>query len=460
MFTKAHAWLEDAFTSQQFTYKQLRSMFFTLVLDAFFIMFINMLSVSMVSSTGEAAMAAVNMVGSVNSLVSLIFSALATGGSIVIARAKGRGDESGIRTVIGETICLCGAVAIVFGGMLFALSEVLIGVLYPRAEPLLVDYSIRYMRLMCISFIPFSVFNVIFFAFRSTGDTRSSLFLTIFINTLHLLCSFLFINGMHLGVTGAGMSYIVARTAGMIVALVWLLKVHNEYHIHLRNLFHFSKDITAQIVQLGVPIAWESALFQGGMLLVQIYLAYLTTTDLAAHGVANSVFGLFLSIGNAMTSFATTVCGQCYGAGLYELTRRYCRKIVAAGRVVLLVVTVVFLTATPLLLKLYSPSETALPIIWTCLAIGCTGLPIIWCDGYITPMALRTAGDATFSSVVSVVALAIGRIIIGYVLTIVLGLGVPGVWIGMMCEWLIRAVLMRIRLRGDKWLHIQEVKAA
>ena len=187
MFTKAHAWLEDAFTSQQFTYKQLRSMFFTLVLDAFFIMFINMLSVSMVSSTGEAAMAAVNMVGSVNSLVSLNFSALATGGSIVIARAKGRGDESGIRTVIGETICLCGAVAIVFGGMLFALSEVLIGVLYPRAEPLLVDYSIRYMRLVCISFIPFSVFNVIFFAFRSTGDTRSSLFLTICINTLHLL---------------------------------------------------------------------------------------------------------------------------------------------------------------------------------------------------------------------------------------------------------------------------------
>ena len=49
-------------------------MFLTLVLDAFFIMFINMLSVSMVSSTGEAAMAAVNMVGSVNSLLPLNFS--------------------------------------------------------------------------------------------------------------------------------------------------------------------------------------------------------------------------------------------------------------------------------------------------------------------------------------------------------------------------------------------------
>lgn len=458
--TKAHAWLEDAFTSQQFTFKQLRGMFLTLVLDSFFIMFIGALSSAMVSSTGEAAMAAVNMVGSVNALVSLVFSALATGGSIVIARAKGRGDENGIRTAIGETVCLCGGVALLLSGLLFALSEVLIGVLYPRAEPLLVSYSIQYMRLMCVSFIPYSIFNAIFFAFRSTGDTRSSLFLTVVINTLHLLCSFLFINGMKLGVTGAGLSYIVARAVGMIVALVWLLKVHNEYHMHWRSLFSYSKDITSQIVQLGVPIASESALFQGGMLLVQIYLAYLTTTDLAAHGVANSVFGLFLSTGNAMTSLATTVCGQCYGAGLYELTRRYCRKIIAAGRVVMLAVTLIFLAASPLLLKLYSPTESALPIIWKCLVIGSIGLPIIWCDGYITPMTLRTAGDATFSTVVSVVSLAVGRIAIGYILTIVAGFGVPGVWMGMMCEWLIRAVLMRRRLSGNKWLHIKEATPA
>ena len=460
MFSKAQAWLEDAFTTQQFTYKQLRSMYFTLLLDTFFIMFIGVLSSAMVSSTGEAAMAAVNMVGSVNSLVSLVFSALATGGSIVIARAKGRGDEDGIRMAIGESIFLCGGVALVLSSMLFIFSKLLIGMLYPRAEPLLTSYSIQYMRLMAVSFVPFSVFNVIFFAFRSTGDTRSSLFLTIFINTLHLLCSFLFINGMKLGVTGAGLSYIVARTLGMAVALVWMLKVHNEYHIRVSSMFHFSKDITSQIEQLGVPIASESALFQGGMLLVQIYLAYLTTTDLAAHGVANSVFGLFLATGNAMTSFATTVCGQCYGAGLYELTRRYCRKIIAAGRVLMLAVAVIFLAASPLILKLYNPSENALPIIWKCLAIGSIGLPIIWCDGYITPMTLRTAGDATFSTVVSVVSLAVGRIVIGYILTIVVGLGVPGVWLGMMCEWLIRAVLMRRRLNGDKWLHIKEAKAA
>ena len=63
MVKKINAWLEDAFTSEYFTYQQMRGMFCTLMLDSFFIIFINMLSSAMVSSTGEAAIAAVNMVG-------------------------------------------------------------------------------------------------------------------------------------------------------------------------------------------------------------------------------------------------------------------------------------------------------------------------------------------------------------------------------------------------------------
>lgn len=456
MIRRLNNWLEDGFTTEQFTYRQLRSMFVTLLLDSFFILFIGMLSTAMVSSTGETAMAAVNMVGALNSLVWLIFSALATGGAIVVARSIGSGDLGGVRSAIGASISLCGLVGLVMAVLLYVFAEAIITALYPVAEPLLLEYSIRYLRLLCISFFPYSVFNAIFSAFRSVGDAKSGLFLTIVVNTLHLVCSFVFINIMKMGMDGAGLSYIVARVAGMVVGLIWILKVHNEYHLQVRHMFHFPKDITTEMVKLGIPIASESALFQGGMLLVQVYLAYLTTMELAAHGVANSVLNLYMCAGNALTTLTTTVCGKCYGAKQYDLARRYCKKIVAAGRGITLVSTAVFFALTPLLLKLYSPSEAAMPIIYTCLTIGAVGLPLIWADGYIIPMALRAAGDAVYTSVISVVGLAVGRIVVGYILTIVLGLGVPGVWIGLMLEWLLRAVCMRVRLNGDKWLHIKK----
>ena len=452
MVRKMNAWLEDAFTSEYFTYPQLRGMFFTLMIDQFFIIFINMVSTAMVASTGEAAIAAANMVGSINSIVAIVFNSFAVGGSIVIARAKGHGDDHGIRNAIGGTIALCGTTAFVLCCGLLVFAKGLVNSLYPAAEPLLIEYSIRYMRLIAISFIPYALFNAIFNAFRSLGDTRSSLFLTVVINVTHLVCSFTFINIMKLGIDGAGYSYIVARVLGAGLALIWVLFVHNEHHMRPRHLLHFSKRITREVMSLGVPIASESALFQGGMLLVQIYLARLTTTDLAAHGVANSVLMLYDVTGNALTSLASTVCGQCFGAGAYLLVRRYCQKMVVIGRFILLGTCIIIVPLLPLLLKMYNPSAGATTIIYTCLMIATVGKPLIWSDSYVTPMALRAAGDVMFSSWVSVLSLFIGRIAIGYVLTIVLGFGVPGVWLGMLIEWFIRAVLLRMRVKGDKWL--------
>lgn len=452
MLRKIDAWLNDAFTSAQFTYPQLRGMFFTLLLDSFFIVFISVLSSAMVSSTGEAAIAAVSMVGVVNSLAVLVFNAFAVGGAIVIARSKGLGDAHGIRHAIGGTIALCSTTALVLCSFLYAFASVLINALYPTAEPMLIEYSVHYMRLMAISFVPYAAFNAIFNTFRSVGDTRSSLFLTIVINGVHLICSFLFIEVLHMDVTGAGLSYIVARGIGAGLALLWLLVIHNEFHVQVRHLFHFSKRVTKEIISLGLPIASESALFQGGMLLVQVYLAKLTTSELAAHSVANSVLQLYMTSGNALTALTSTVCGQCFGAGAYMLVRRYCRKLVSAGRAVMLVTSLILTPLLPLLLRMYHPSEQAMPVIYRCLLIAAAGLPMIWCDGYITPMALRAAGDVMFSTVVSVAGLFIGRIAIGYLLAIVLGLGVPGMWIGMMVEWALRAMLQRLRIRGEKWL--------
>ena len=452
MFRKMNAWVEDAFTSELFTYKQLRGMFFTLLVDQFFIVFINMLSTAMVSSTGEAAIAAANMVGSINSIVALVFNSFAIGGSIVIARAKGHGDDHGIRHAIGGTIAMCGTTAFVLASCLIVFSSVLVNALYPAAEPLLTEYSIRYMRLIAVSFIPYAVFNAVFNTFRSLGDTKSSLLLTVVINVVHLVCSFTFINIMQMGIDGAGCSYIVARFIGAALALVWILFIHNEHHVRPKHLLHFSKRITHEIVSLGLPIASESALFQGGMLLVQIYLARLTTTDLAAHGVANSILMLYNVTGNAVTSLASTVCGQCFGAGMYLMVRRYCQKFVTAGRFILLATCVIIVPLLPALLYMYQPSQQATPIIYTCLMIATIGMPTIWSDGYVTPMALRAAGDVMYSTVVSVVSLFIGRIAIGYLLTIVVGLGVPGVWLGMMVEWLVRALLLRHRVKGDQWL--------
>ena len=450
--------LEALLTTDQFTYPELRKMLVTLTLDQFFICFISLLSTALVSSVGEAAIAAVSMVGTINSLVSLVFMSMATGGAIVVSRAKGRGDVQDIREAIGEAVGLCGAVSVGLSLLLFLFAETLVRLIYPRVEPLLIEYAVRYMRMMAISFIPFSVFNAIFNIFRSLGDTRSSLLLTIVINVSHLLLSLLFINGLGMGVAGSGLSYIVARTLGMALAVFWLIR-HSQYHIRFTHFFRFKASVTREIASLGMPLTVESLLTQGGMLMVQVYLARLTTTALAAHAVSNSLLNLYCAPANALTALASTVCGQCYGAKRYDLVRQYCRNLVRTGRFVLLATVLALYPLTPLLLKLYHASEQGTAIIYTCLSIAVFSMPVLWCSGNIPSIVLRTAGDSVYTGAVSVTALLLCRCILGYTLTIPLGLGVPGIWIALVFEWLLRTIALRLRFRGDQWLHVKPASA-
>ena len=131
--------MNDLLTTEQFTYKELRRRYRTLLLDQFFIMIIGMVSTALVSSVGEAAIAAVSMVGTVNGMVSLVFTSMATGGAIVVARAKGRNDYSEIRKAIGEVTGICGVVAVVLSLVLIAASEWIVRASYPNVEPILVE---------------------------------------------------------------------------------------------------------------------------------------------------------------------------------------------------------------------------------------------------------------------------------------------------------------------------------
>ena len=448
--------LDRLLTTELFSYPELRKMFLTLLLDSFFIFFINVLSTMLVSRVGEAAMAATSLVGTVNGMVSILFTSLASGGAIAVARAKGRHDMNEIRRAIGEVTGVCFLTALVLSGGMYLGAEAVVNLLYPDVEELVHEYAVRYMRLMCISFLPFSIFNSIFNIFRSLGDTRSSLLLTVVINLTHLLLCLLFINGLNLGITGAGFSYITARTVGMGTALLWMLKVHNTYGVRISNFFSFRAEVTKDIFSLGMPLAVESLLLQGGMLIVNIYLAKLTTMDMAAHARANSILNLYQATPSALTSLICTVCGQAYGAGKYELIRTYGKNLIRVGRFAMGATSLILYPLTPLLLMLYNVPAESVSVIYLCLGIAAAGMPFFICDSNMTAMVLRVAGDGTFTGACAVIALALGRCALGYFLTIVCKLGVPGIWIALVFEWAIQAAAKRLRLRGEKWLHIRE----
>ncbi|MBR3928474.1 MAG: hypothetical protein IKJ65_05665 [Clostridia bacterium] len=455
MFSRIENHLKKRFDSDQFTYEQLRNMFFPLVMDQLFIFIIGMLSSAMVSSSHEGAAASVMLVNVIGSLAYALFSAISMGGAIVVARAKGANDPERVRQAIGQAANLSLIVSSLLAFLLYIGAERLILFLYPDAEEIVISSAVTYMKVYVLSFPVYAVFNVLFSSFRSLGDAKSSLVLTIVINVAHLIFSFIFINHMHLATLGAALSYLTARILGMIFGFIWLFRPHNGVDMRVKHFFHFSLSIIKEIRVLGIPFAFEQLLFQGGMLFVQRYLSHLPTAELDAYSIAASIFNLYYAFAYAMTAMAGTVCGQCVGAKHIELARKYAKDLIWAGRWVMIFAIVVLMPLTPLILNLYSPSQAARPIIFISLMIGALPMPVLWGEGYIIPAATRTAGDASFTSVISLIALACGRMSSGYLFAITLKMGVQGVWLGQLIEWIIRAAVMTKRIKTDKWIRIR-----
>ena len=82
-----------------------------------------------------------------------------------------------------------------------------------------------------------------------------------------------------------------------------------------------------------------------------------------------------------------------------------------------------------------------------------------WPTSYTMPSTLRSASDSLFPTVVSMVVLWVVTVGLTYVLAIVAGLGLWGVWIANWTGWSVRTALFMYRFHSKKWLDMATVKA-
>ena len=78
---------------------------------------------------------------------------------------------------------------------------------------------------------------------------------------------------------------------------------------------------------------------------------------------------------------------------------------------------------------------------------------IIWPLSFALPAAYRAAGDAKACMYTSIVSMWIFRIGFSYLVGKYMGLGVFGVWVAMVIDWVVRAICFVIRYFNGKWKH-------
>ncbi len=75
---------------------------------------------------------------------------------------------------------------------------------------------------------------------------------------------------------------------------------------------------------------------------------------------------------------------------------------------------------------------------------------VIWLISFLLFNVLRAASDVMYTMIIGVGSMWVFRILSGYLLGSVLGMGVFGVWVAMIIDWVVRSVCFLIRYHGGK----------
>lgn len=398
---------------------------------------------------GTAALAGITGAVGVFMVLGIGLFAFSSGLRIVGSQAIGAGQSERFGAIVRAASVVPLGIALLAAVVSSIAGKPLLHAILPHGAPL--DASAHYLILRCCCLIPMVCSGMMIVAFATAGDSRLALRVLIVINAIHVPLVFVLALGAvthrAFGLTGAGVSSLIAELAGLAYAL-------NETRKRPELRVFSSWRIEPALVRLTTSLSWPEFVF----LVLQIapepvtiaLLAPAGTEAVAAFRALSLVSDITWALPGSLGDASEVVIGQRIGARDYAGARGFQRSATRLGVGVCAGVgALVAALAWPLAaVCTLSPALATLAAWPLAVHVGVT-LPL---KGYaMTALApIRASGDTRFVMVMGILTSAVA------LAAMALGFGpfhfglwtVPLAWTA---AWLVRSAITTARLKGGDW---------
>lgn len=434
-----------------FSSKDLYKLIFPLIIEQLLAVLVGMADTIMVAAVGESAVASVSLVDNISILLLGVFAALATGGAVVAGQFLGYGDEKKACRAGEQLILFMAIFSVVIMGLMYACKWFILHVVFGQIEPLVMEYSNKYLMIVTAS-IPFmALYNAGAAIFRVQGNSAISMKVSILMNIINVAGNVILVLGFRFGVEGVAIPTLVSRIVAAIMMLLFLRNKKLQISLGKGFSWRFDWKMIRRILHIGIPNGIENSMFQLGKLILLSLISSFGTVAITANAVSNSVAAFAILPGQSIGLALITVVSQCVGAGDYAQVKYYTKKLMICALVAMAFTNLVIIAVLPLVCMAYQlSSETAaltkdILILHSICAIG------IWPFSFTLPSTLRAANDVKYTMMVSLTSMWLCRLAMGFFFGKYLGLGVYGTWIAMIIDWCVRSTCFLWRFFRGKW---------
>lgn len=432
-----------------------------LIIEQLLMMTVGMADTIMVTTAGEAAVSGVSLVDGINILMINIFSALSTGGAVVVSQYLGRQEVEKARSAAKQLFYTALIAGVGLMGVALLFRQHILRLVFGSISQDIMDSALIYFLLTAAAYPVIAVYNAGAALFRAMGNSKVSMFNSLIVNIVNITVNAILIYGFQMGAAGAGVGTLVSRIVAAVIIGVMITRPTHLVYIEeiFRPVLHW--PMVKSILGIGIPNGVENGMFQVGKLLVlNLITSFDVGVDLAVRGsavaanaIANSIAGVVNVPGQGTGLTMITVVGQCMGAGDDRQAVGYTKKLMGITYAAMGALSAGLFLVAPVLVPLFqlTPATAALAV--TVLRWSAVFTAAVWPMSFALPNALRASGDAKFTMVTSLVSMWVFRVGMSYLLGASWGLnmGLLGVWLAMFADWVVRACVFLIRFLQGGW---------
>lgn len=407
----------------------------------------------MLSSYSNSAVAAVGLVSQYVFFLTMLFSVICTGCSIVLAQYLGAEKSKEQLNHIVQASCV----------MMLVASLILMTLVFFGTRPLLNCYQLdddvrqfawQYFIVYGGCFAFFNGFSLLQGAIlRSYGHTSEAMVVSIVANIINVVGNALSLYGWFglpiLGVVGvAGASGVAAVVSCIMFA--YYIKRRPDVTFSFHGIFKVPLHSFKLILKVGVPTAGESLSYNVSQIVVMAMISTLGTYAMSAQVYTQTIVRFVFAVAVAMGNATQIKTGYLVGAHQSDVAyKKIIKYQMIATAVSMSLMLVANLIKKPIVGLFTDISEVQ--VLVCTLLIYSTYIEFGRSLNLLYVGALKGSGDIKFPVLYAIFSNWIIQVLGSYILGITFGLGIVGFWLGIGTDETTRGIVMFLRWKSKRW---------
>lgn len=434
-----------------YTNKDLKKLIIPLVFEQLLAILVGMVDTVMIAGVGEAAFSGVSLVDTINILIINITAALATGGAVVAGHFLGQKDSENASKSAWQLLLFSLWLSVIVTIIFLAAHRPLLGAVFGQVEPEVMESAAIYLIITAVSICPLAIYNSCAALFRAMNDSKTTMFIAIVMNLINLIVNAVLIYGIKIGVAGAAIATTFSRIVAAVVIMILMFRPKMKINFMGQITWRIDFALIKKILYIGIPNGLENSLFQLGKILLLSLISTFGTYAIAANAVCNTLASFNVLPGQAINLALLSVASMCIGAGDFEQTRYYTKKLMRISIGCTVVISGFLTVFAPLVMKIYQLTPQTESLAIEVIRWHAVLAVFLWMPSFTLPNTLRAAGDVVWTMFIAIASMWIFRIAFAYIFSYFFNGGLLGVWIAMTIDWAFRAICYEIRYHGHKW---------